>query len=95
MPATALPSAVRATPEVSATSWKLAAAQILEQEVRHRIVRHEDIGQPIAVKIAERHAHAFAYAGRDPRRARHIRERAVVVVMKELVGQPRYTRGWQ
>ena len=78
---------MRATPEAKRDLFEFSTAQILEEEVGNGIVGHEDIGQAIAVEIAERHAHALADSGRDAGRTRHIGERAVVVVVEELVGQ--------
>src|SRR3954470_14947839 len=60
-----------------------SVALVSEEKIAHRIVRYEDIGEPIAVDIGEGDSHAFADLAADSRCLRDIRKAAVMVVVEE------------
>ena len=63
-----------------------AVAAVPEEQVRHRVVRHEDVGPAVIVEIREQHAEAVVARVDDARRARHVGEVAVPGVAIQHVG---------
>lgn len=65
--------------------------QVAEDKIGYRIVSHEYVDQPIAVIVAECDSHGLGDTGAYAGRLGNAGEGAVVVVVKELVRQPRYS----
>ena len=72
------------------------AACRAKQEVANRVIRHEHVGEAVAVEVGERDAHSLAIVWRAIRRTEKVGKRAVAVVVIERVGQAcdPYS-GWQ
>src|SRR2546421_4974286 len=73
---------VRGDPNARAYLFKAAAAQVVEEEARHAVVGHVDVGPPVLVVIPDGDAERLAGRG-YPGAPADIRERAVAVVAVE------------
>ena len=60
-----------------------AAALVVEEEVRHRVVGHEHVGQPVVVVVADGHAEAVADVRGDAGGGADVGEDALAVVAVE------------
>jgi hypothetical protein len=67
---------------------EMPVSVVMEQEVGHGVVGHQNIRPPVAIVVGESRTHPLTHMLPYARCGRHIRERAVPVIVIQCIGQP-------